>query len=276
MRFRRCAATAAVALFLATPALAQSDTAAVRAVAGAYFRALSLGRFHDAARLLDLDAFDAERQSALKWMAHPPEQSRVTAARLMKLDPTMPRAAAEYQARQVNRPIDEAARLRVEYGVSTADSVASLPAEELAARQLSARDPRTMLREAITRGDVYPCTATAAQRRAMLDSVGAMVVPAPRIIGVVMDGDIAYVMHTSPALEVGGGDAGARPDSTAVPRTAAERGWVAFPYPTLELRRVGGGWRVGPTAYGSGGLAFGSGCRRTAPRAGRARGTRKG
>src|SRR3954463_10606216 len=84
---------------------AQSSSAAPAptAVADSFFHATEQARWRDAARLMDLETFgalrDQEVRSARKGSRN---VYSVTPDQLMKYDPKMPRALAEYQAAQSN------------------------------------------------------------------------------------------------------------------------------------------------------------------------------
>lgn len=250
-------------LLARSPAAAQSDTLAVRAVADSFFQAVAAERFTDAARLMDLEAFDAERRSEVESLRHPMPTRHLTADYFQKLDPTAPRAVAEWQAQRFNAPRrDDAMRLRFEYGVSTIDSLSAMTAEQAAARQLAVHDVRFTMRESISGGIPSACKLDSADRRKALEGVSAMRVVPARIMGVVMDGDVAYVLHTRADIE-GLGDMPGPPDAHAGEAQAspAARGWMSIHPPTLEMRFIGGRWRVGPELAPDGGFAM-TGCGR--------------
>src|SRR5690348_11738600 len=68
------------------------------AVVDSFFRATQQQRWRDAARLMDLEAFGDLRDQSVRFMRHPPSVHRITPEEMMKYDPRMPRAVAEYEA----------------------------------------------------------------------------------------------------------------------------------------------------------------------------------
>ncbi len=77
---------------------AQDEAVRGRAVVDSLFAAIREARWTDGVRFLDLAALADEIQQALR-----PPPPPVTAADLMRADPTLPRAVAEYQASQAAR-----------------------------------------------------------------------------------------------------------------------------------------------------------------------------
>jgi hypothetical protein len=119
-------------------------------VAREFFTAQSDGRWLDAARLLDLRAFEAYRQDAIRTSRLSKGFVGPTPEQVMAKQPDMPRAVAEYVARQYSRTADSDA-LSMEFARTTsADSLAFMPADEAAARWLEARDPRWQLERSRT------------------------------------------------------------------------------------------------------------------------------
>jgi hypothetical protein len=114
-------------------------------VARGFFTAQSDGRWLDAARLLDLRAFEAYRQDAIRTSRLNKGFVGPTPDQVMAKQPDMPRAVAEYVAKQYSQAADSDA-LSMEFARTTSsDSLASMPAEQAAARWLEARDPRWQL-----------------------------------------------------------------------------------------------------------------------------------
>lgn len=109
-------------------------------VVRAFFKAEDENRWLDAARMLDLRRFEPIQRNAVTASRGAIRQ--ITAQELMKLDPGMPRAAAEYQVKRMNEVrrthnylLDEFAR------VTSVDSLAALSTEQAAARWLEAQGP---------------------------------------------------------------------------------------------------------------------------------------
>jgi hypothetical protein len=184
-RFRplRLALAAALPLVAAAPLTAQA--APPRDVATRFLQAIGTGRWDDAARLLDLAAFEeylrlfAERAREAQGGRPVP-----TVEELRRRDPTLPRDVAEWQVRQMREARDrfgdptpwEFARVR------SAAELRRLRPEEAAARWLEARDPRYALRQQLA---AMNCPAPA-----------DLPAPARRLIGTVADGDsVAYALY---------------------------------------------------------------------------------
>ena len=112
------------------------------AVAREFFKAQSDGRWLDAARVLDLRAFEAYRQDALRESGFKKGFVGPTAEQVMAKEPDMPRAVAEYVAKKYAQAADTDALSTVFARTTSADVLAALPADQAAARWLEARDPR--------------------------------------------------------------------------------------------------------------------------------------
>lgn len=125
-------------LAFARPAFGQSSPAdEVRA----FFKAEDESRWLDAARMLDLESFAPIQRNAITASRQRGTFRQMTAEDLMKFDPDMPRAVAEYQVKRTNEMrtrdyvLDEFAR------VTSVDSLAALSTEKAAARWLEAQGP---------------------------------------------------------------------------------------------------------------------------------------
>lgn len=118
-------------------------------VAREFFTAQMEGRWIDAARLLDLSAFDAFRRVAIRENQLARGMVGPTAEQVMARDPGMPRAVAEYFARKYSEAADSDALSLIFARTSSVDTVAALPLDQAAARWLEARDPRWTLERSI-------------------------------------------------------------------------------------------------------------------------------
>ena len=117
-------------------------------VALAFFAAERDGRWLDAARLLDLKAVEAQRTRSVANARRAQPPFHLTVEQLLRHDPSMPRAVAEYQVKQSEAVFRDFNPLSQEYAdVSTADSLAALPIDVAGARWLEARDPRWQIRK---------------------------------------------------------------------------------------------------------------------------------
>jgi hypothetical protein len=226
---------------MVSAARAQSSPgAAPTAVADSFFRAQEQERWRDAARLMDLHTILALRDEEVSNVRKARFRTHhVTPEQLMRFDPKMPRAVAEYQAARSNEQSVRNDWLLHEYAdVPSADSLAALSAEDVAARWLKAKDTRYMMRRAL---------ATHSAECNLPDSIKAelMDVPAPsyRTIGTVMADSLAYVLYTQDRSPEAARD-------PVPPRRArmksAEASYVMAP-PVLTLRLLDGRWRIAPS-----------------------------
>jgi hypothetical protein len=116
-----------------------------RDVAEAFFKAVAEERWRDAARRLDLAAFDRYRRERVATARLQPTTPAIpTPEELMRHDPDMPRAVAEYQVRKMATTPDYVLNwVQYEFAqVANVDSLAAIPVEDAAARWLQAGDIR--------------------------------------------------------------------------------------------------------------------------------------
>jgi hypothetical protein len=218
----------------------RAQSTAPTAVVDSFFRAVEQERWRDAARLMDLATFGALRDEEVRNMRRARAQRHpVTPDMLMKSDPRMPRAVAEYQAARTNEAMDQSDRHMHDYaGVDDVDGLAALSPDEAAARWLEAKDPRYMMRQSL---------AEARTRCNVPDSVIAQLVPLPatmnRVLGTVMDDSLAYVLYTE--LPSPGHDPGS-PSAHGRRRARTSHPFWVMPPPVITLRRIGGQWRIAP------------------------------
>lgn len=126
-----------------TSARAQSTPRQPDDVVRQFFKAENEGQWLDAARLLDLGRFEVIRQTAVKNARMPRKPPQLTTDDMMRMDPDMPRAVAEYQVKQTNKAFTDFDFFSREWArVASADSLAALPIDEAAARWLEARGPK--------------------------------------------------------------------------------------------------------------------------------------
>lgn len=132
----------ALALFVigfSQPVFGQSNAGDV---VRAFFKAEDEGRWLDAARMLDLKSFEPIQRNAVTASRHQGTFRQTTAEDLMKFDPDMPRAAAEYQVKRMNESRRTHNYLLEEFArVTSVDSLAALSTEQAAARWLEAQGP---------------------------------------------------------------------------------------------------------------------------------------
>jgi hypothetical protein len=119
---------------------AQSTASTPEQVARDFFKAEQDDRWIDAARFLDLERFEQIRRSVVQSIRSMASRPKLTAEQLMKLDPALPLAAAEYQARSMYEGFRNHDFLSRSFArVPSADSLAALPVEVAAARWLEAQ-----------------------------------------------------------------------------------------------------------------------------------------
>jgi hypothetical protein len=218
-------------------------------VVGAFFKAEDESRWLDAARMLDLKSFEPIQRNAITASRQRGTFRLATAEDLMKYDPDMPRAAAEYQVKRMNElrsrdfVLDEFAR------VTSVDSLASLSTEQAAARWLEGQGPewKTELssRDARTAPTVDCPELSDSAKRAMIIRDARM--PRATILGETERSDsLRYV--------VVGEDYG----SVHIPDRTVNGGTLS-PH-VIILVNVAGAWKIVPTldiprSNGLGGMA---------------------
>ena len=120
--------------------VAQASPSTPEQVVREFFRAEEYGRWLDAAHLLDLSRFEPIRHSTVRFWRTAPVMPLITPQELMKWDPDMPLAVAEYQVKKMNEHRGDFSFLSREYArVPSVDSLAALPVDEAAARWLEAK-----------------------------------------------------------------------------------------------------------------------------------------
>lgn len=246
MRLRPVASLLAIAIAAAIPLAAQSPASAPDSVARAFFRAASDARWADAAGYLDLDGVDASRRSMVEMGRRAPRQMTVAEYRAMR--PGMPRAVAEWEVAEMQRMTARHGEWIVHQyaGVSSADSLARLPVREVAARWLEAQSMGYQLRQALA------MQRTTSGCKGVADSVSTAMSsaePGYRVIGTVVDGDAAYVLHTTDYDRHLTDSIASRPTAAdsvkATERARASEGLFTIAPSVLVLRRgTGGDWRI--------------------------------
>jgi hypothetical protein len=247
-------------------AVGQSGSKASPAdVAREFFAAQRDGRWLDAAHLLDLKSFESRRAQSIA-NARDTHPFHLTVERLLRDDPSMPRAVAEYQVKQSETFFRDFNPLSVEFaGIQTADSLAKLPIDVVAARWLEARDPRWQIKQ-----HPQSIPAECAQgpdselkskkiQMALAESAAAMFTPPPReVVAVTGAGprvpgsvdSVSYVLFRDRYERVG--------DSAV--RTLMASPETRVTPSVLTLIRTPNGWRVVPVPdLGYSGLVSGFG-----------------
>ena len=233
-------------------AVAQSGSSASPSdVAREFFAAERDGRWLDAARLLDLKSFEPQRARSVSNARHAPPPFHLTVERLLRDDPSMPRAVAEYQVKQSESVFRDFNPLSYEYAdVPTADSLAALPVDVAGARWLEARDPRWQMKRQ-PRSFSASCSELSDSEQKtikVLDGAAAsMLTPPPReVVAVALAGlaapgstdSLSYVLYRDRYEN--------RWDSTARKRMA--RPEMQMTPRVLTMIRTPVGWRVLPVS----------------------------
>jgi hypothetical protein len=214
-------------------ATSQSPVASPEEVARQFFKAEDEDRWLDAARLLDLKRFEAFRQRSLKGLRMPRTSWRRTAEELMRSDPEMPRAVAEYQAKQINKGFEDLDIVGSQFArVTSVDSLAALPVDEAAARWLEAQGPKWQYESALKRAPVGlpKCSVSGDSSTSVFSQFKP---PQAAILGATTGADsVSYVV-------VGRGFFG--------PRLAGPELGDGMSPAVMTLVRVNGSWRIVPT-----------------------------
>jgi hypothetical protein len=206
-------------------AQAINDTASPRAAVDAFLRAIDAEKWADAAMMLDLPVFERYlRQRVNAARVNLPFRDSTTAEELMAQDSTLPRAVAEWQAKQSNHfsslvPFDDFSREFA--GVTSFRALRTLNAAEAAARWLEAEDPMYQLRKS---GEALNCALPLADSLAIY-----LRRPRQTIGSATVDDTTAYVLLTDKVTRAGH-------DPFYEPRPS-----------TLLVRRRGGKWLIVPT-----------------------------
>ena len=105
-----------------------------------FFKAEEEGRWIDAAHSLDLTRFEPIRRSAVQAAKSMSSRPKFTAQDIMRWEPDMPLAAAEYQAKRSNETSQSFDFLSREFArVPSIDSLIAMPIDQAAAHWLEAR-----------------------------------------------------------------------------------------------------------------------------------------
>ena len=131
------------ALFFAAPvglAPAQSSARTPEQLVREFFKAEDEGRWMDAAHLLDLTQFEPIRRAAVQGAKSIASRPKTTVQDVRRWQPDLPLAVAEYEAKRANEIVPSVNFLSHTFArVSSPDSLAALPIDEVAARWLEAK-----------------------------------------------------------------------------------------------------------------------------------------
>lgn len=216
------------------PAVAQSRP---EDVVRAFFKAEDEGRWLDAARMLDLKRFEPYRRSAVEGMRSNDKAPLRTADDLMKLEPDMPRAVAEYQAKQMNESLRRFNYVEHEFArVTSVDSLAALSTEEAAARWLEAMGPdwkQTLAERESARLPAGACDAIPDSVRTEIRTSLRQLTA--RILGVTAGSDSVRYVVIGRELGIAGVSGSGEFEAPAMSPAV------------MTLRRMGQTWKISPT-----------------------------
>ncbi len=154
-RSRTRVALAALLVWLAGADLAAAQGGATTpdAAARSFFAALESGRWMDAARMVHPDAlarFRDRKLMMLRSATDPAAERTITVDELLRHDPRMPRAVAEYQVQEAGRTMDTYLRHALESaGVTSVAEFERMGPEDAFARYLAANDEGRQMRRAL-------------------------------------------------------------------------------------------------------------------------------
>ena len=130
---------AALLLILPTRLLCQQKP---EEVVREFFRAEDQNRWLDAARMLDLNAFERIRRTTVQGVRHMKDYPPPTVESMMRMDPKMPRAVAEYRVKEMQQQMRDFDIIAEQFArVTSVDTLAALSVEDAAARWLEAKGP---------------------------------------------------------------------------------------------------------------------------------------
>lgn len=124
----------------------------------AFWDAFATQNWREAARLLFLPDLELRRNRALRQSRDPRTQRTPTVEELMRLDPDVPRAVAEYQVARNERLVAEHRRSPFSDfpGIDSAAQLERLPLQELAESWLRGGDPREQFKSSMKSLDCDP------------------------------------------------------------------------------------------------------------------------
>ena len=226
------------AVVAAAPASGQATDP--RQVAEAFFEAVAAERWREAAGFLDLESFDVYRQALIASARNTRPERRLTVEEMMRWQPDMPRAVAEYHIKQIDEVGKDSARwLKLEFaGIDGVDALAAMTPIDAASRWIEAQDFRYQMRVASKEAAGRGCPETS-----------AVLIPdmsrPNHILGVVVTDSVAYTLHIDPRMSPQSSDE-AVPVAEAKRRAAAAstREWFGVNPSVMQLRRIKGNWLI--------------------------------
>jgi len=206
-------------------------------VVRAFFKAEDQGRWSDAARMLDLPAVERIRAVTVYGLQHMKDYPPPSVESLMRMEPDLPRAVAEYRVKEMQQEMSSYDILAQDFArVTSVDTLASMTLEEAAARWLEAKGPewRTELQfrnpRARPRNDCARLSDSAMKALQIKEARG----PRAVVLGATPDtGSVSYVVVSV-----------AFPGAEQVDSLRR-----AGPLPrAIELRKLAGVWKIEPAS----------------------------
>jgi hypothetical protein len=149
----------------------------------AFLKAVQAADWKAAAGFLDIVPLDHYRLSRIDAARRRHRVLPITVEQLMKVDSQMPRAVAEYQVQQMKEHSQDFNFLELEFGIADPDSLAAMPASVVAQHWLEVHDRRWDMRTAYKRS------------RCPMSLLDSLPPPQFRILGTIVNGDIAYLLY---------------------------------------------------------------------------------
>jgi hypothetical protein len=203
-----------------------------------FFRAEQTGRWLDAARLLDLKRFEPIRRASIEVPVSRTPAAQITPQQLMKQDPGMPLAVAEYQVSKMREAVSDIDFLSRDFArVPSVDSLRALPVDEAAARWLEAKGPRWRIELGRRESMRHPETQCPELPDSITTAIASeLSAPSALILGMTSGSDSVRYAVIAPDLR-GPGKTG---------KSYAGEGEFNTSPTTLTLRKVNGAWKIAP------------------------------
>lgn len=205
-------------------------------VAKTFFSAVAAERWREAAGYLDLDSFERFRRQMIENYRLPQPTRTWTADSLIKHQPDMPKAVADYQIAQMKKfASDTNATLRYQFAdIRSVTELAALSTVEAAARMIEAEDIRYKLRLSQEMARCVP------PYRKATPQIG---VAPDEILGTIVRDSVAYVLHSEGLVSLDSATR-ARSARRAMQLHSEGREWYSLPPLVMQLQNIGGRWLI--------------------------------
>jgi hypothetical protein len=163
-----------------------SDAAGAQAVGVSFLRAVQAADWKAAVGFLDLAPLERHRLQQVRMAQSQRNTKPVTAEDLMRMDPQMPRAVAEFEVSRMSDQQRSMVFLEQEFGTTNPDSLLAIPIDLAAQWWLEVHDGRWSFRRALRASTCPP---------SVLDR--ALPEPKFRVLGTVVADTLAYLLYTT-------------------------------------------------------------------------------